>query len=298
MYDRIVIAVDGSDEAKHAARRGLEVARVFDATVTVIHAIERNALQLTRTADERTQVRERGQACLREIEELASGIGHSVSTELFEGKPATQISEFAAERDADLILIGRQGISGVSKRLLGGVTEQVLQRSDVPVFVVPGRNSPTDGPIDYSRILVPTDGSENAEKASPHAIAIAQDYDSEVHVLNVVDLQAAGGVFNAGGLESGFIDRLVARGREAVDAVVTRIEQATETGTVEAAVTRNSSQTGVADAVGEYVTENGIDLVVMGSHGRSNLERQLLGSVASTVLRTVDVPVLVVERTA
>jgi nucleotide-binding universal stress UspA family protein len=45
-----------------------------------------------------------------------------------------------------------------------------------------------------------------------------------------------------------------------------------------------------------YVQEHGLDLIVMGSHGRSNLRRQLIGSVASTVLRTVGVPVLVVTR--
>lgn len=55
---------------------------------------------------------------------------------------------------------------------------------------------------------------------------------------------------------------------------------------------------GAATGVQDYVGKTEIDLVVMGSHGRSNLKRQLLGSVASTVLRTVDVPVLVVKRTA
>ena len=298
MYDRIVIAVDGSDEATHAARRGLELARVFDATVTVIHVVEGKALQLTRTGDEKTQVRERGQACLTEIEELASEIDHPVSTELAEGKPAIQISELAAERDAGLIVIGRQGMTGVRRRLLGGVTEQVLHRSDVPVFVVPSGDSSTEGTAEYSRILLPTDGSENAEEASPHAVAIARNYDSAVHVLNVVDLQAAGGVFNAGGLEKGFTERLEARGREAVDAVVAEIERTGADVTVETAVERTGSYAGAAGGVREYVAENEIDLVVMGSHGRSNLERQLIGSVASTVLRTVDVPVLVVKRTA
>jgi nucleotide-binding universal stress UspA family protein len=297
MYDRIVIAVDGSDEATHAARRGFEFARVFDATVTVIHVVKGNALQLARTAEERTQVRERGRTCLREIKDLASKIGHPVSTELVEGKPAARISEFAAERNADLIVVGRQGMTGVRKRLLGGVTEQVLRRSDVPVFVAPGENPPAEGKTGYSRILLPTDGSENAEEATPHAAAIARNYGSEVHVLNVVDLQAAGGVFNAGGLETEFTERLEARGREAVDEVLTEMERAAGNVTVKAAVERTSSYAGATGGIREYVAENEIDLVVMGSHGRSNLERQLIGSVASTVLRTVDVPVLVVKRT-
>lgn len=49
MYDRVVIAVDRSDEAKHVARRGLEFAQVFDATVDVVHVVEQKALRLIRT---------------------------------------------------------------------------------------------------------------------------------------------------------------------------------------------------------------------------------------------------------
>jgi nucleotide-binding universal stress UspA family protein len=295
MYDRIVIAVDGSDEAQRAARRGLQLAQVFDATAAVLSVVEQKALRLTETSAEKTQLRERRESAITEIEELASELGHPVTTTLTEGKPAVQISEYAAEQDADLIVVGRQGLTGLGRRLLGGVTEQVLHRSDVPVLVVPGEDD-AEMEADYTRVLITTDGSENADVAIPHGIAIAQRYDSAVHVLNVVDLQAAGGAFNAGGLEKEFIERLDARGQDAVDSVATKIEDSAPDLTVETAVERTSSFEGAAAGVREYVEENDVDLVVMGSHGRSNLQRQLIGSVASTVLRTVDVPVLVVKR--
>ena len=108
-------------------------------------------------------------------------------------------------------------MTGLGRRLLGGVTEQVLHRSDVPVLVVPGEDNGGDTAAGYSRVLITTDGSENAEVAVPDGTAISQRYDSAVHVLNVVDLQAAGGLFNAGGLEEEFVERLDARGQEAVD---------------------------------------------------------------------------------
>jgi nucleotide-binding universal stress UspA family protein len=298
MYDRLVIAIDGGDEAQHAARRGLELASVFDATVYALHVVEQKALRLTETADEKTRLRELGAEILDDIEALASEFEHPLTTKLAEGKPAVQISEYADEQDADLIVIGRQGMTGLGKRLLGGVTEQVLHRSDIPVFVVPGEDGVSGTKERYSRVLIPTDGSENAEAATPHGVIIAQHFDSTIHVLNIVDLQAAGGAFNAGGLEKEFIERLEARGQEAVDRVRDEI---TETGPdveVETSVNRTTSFEGAAAGVREYVWDSEIDLVVMSSHGRSNLKRQLLGSVASTVLRTVDVPVLVVKRTA
>jgi nucleotide-binding universal stress UspA family protein len=297
MYDRIVIAVDGSDEAKRAARRALRLAQIFDASVSVLSVVERKALRLTETSDERTRLREGKEEALAEVEELASELGLSATTTLTEGKPAVQISEYADEQDADLIVVGRQGLTGLGRRLLGGVTEQLLHRSDVPVFVVPGEEEGDGTEADLSRVLVTTDGSENADVAIPHGTAIARRYGSTVHVLNVVDLQAAGGAFNAGGLEREFVERLDARGREAVDRVADEIGGSDPELTVETAVERTTSFEGAAGGVRTYVEENGIDLVVMGSHGRSNLRRQLVGSVASTVLRTVEVPVLVVKRT-
>lgn len=81
-----------------------------------------------------------------------------------------------------------------------------------------------------------------------------------------------------------------------VERVVKEIGETAPDLDVSTAVERTTSFDGAAAGVREYIEDNDIDLVVMGSHGRSNLQRQLLGSVASTVLRTVDVPVLIVKR--
>jgi nucleotide-binding universal stress UspA family protein len=156
MYDRIVITVDGSDEARRAARRGLRLARVSDATVTVLSVVEQKTLRLTETSAERTRLRERGEEALTEIEELASELGRPVTTTLTKGKPGAQISEYADEQDADLIVVGRQESTGLGRRLLGSVTEKVLHRSDVPVLVVPERTTMRWMPIIHASSSRPT----------------------------------------------------------------------------------------------------------------------------------------------
>ncbi|NUB93543.1 universal stress protein [Haloterrigena sp. SYSU A121-1] len=294
MYDRILIAVDGSDEAKRAAKRGLEFARVFDATVDVLHVVERKSLRLTRTAAEKKRLRERGETVLEEIVEIASDIGQPVTTELTDGKPSIRITDYAAERDAELIVVGRQGVTGFGKRLLGGVTERLLHRSDVPVFVVP--KGASDATTDYTDLLVPTDGSELAADAAGHGAAVARRCGSTVHVVNVVDLQAAGGAFDAGGLEREFVERLEADGEAIVEDVATGIGD--DVSAIATAVVRTTSFDGVAAGVREYIDDTEIDLVVMGARGRSNLGRHVLGSVTSALLQTVDVPVLVVTRSS
>ncbi len=298
MYDHILIPVDGSDEATTAAEHGLALADRFEATVSVLHVVERRALRLAAADDERARLRAQGEAIVDDVAALVPADGKSVDTDVVDGAPADRISEYAADRDADLIVVGRQGVTGLGDRLLGGVTDRLLRRTHTPVLVVPGGDAEADPAPDYSRVLLPTDGSDAADEAVPHAAAIARACGAAVHVLNVVDLQSAGGVFNAGGLEPAFVDRLEKQGQDAADAAVDAVETAAPDVAVHAAVERATPRGGVAAGIRDYVDEHDIDLVVMGASGRSTLDRHLLGSVVSTLLRTVDAPVVVVPATS
>ena len=138
----------------------------------------------------------------------------------------------------------------------------------------------------YETILVPTDGSEQAETALTHAIDLAGRYDATLHVLYVVDTgsMAAAGIDGAALLD------------ELEDTGETILSRAVETVTgadldVERALDYGSPH----EKIREYVDTNGIDLVVMGTHGRRGLGRYLLGSVTERVIRTVPVPVLAVR---
>ena len=292
MYDHILVGVDGSEEAERAARYALELASRVDASVTVLHVVEAGTLDLAKGSGEQTEFRQERAAVLADIEAIAEEVGHPVDDELAEGDPATQLTEYASERDADLVVVGRQGLTGVKRRLLGGVTEQVLRHSAVPVLVVPDEADV----FAVDRLLVPTDGSENAELAAPHAAALARIDGGAVDVLNVIDLHDAGGAFDAGGLPPEFVERLEERGEEAVDRAADGIRAEYAEAAVRTAVERTTAMGGVAAEIEAYIEDHAVDAVVMGSHGRGNLERALLGSVASKVLRSVDVPTLVAVR--
>jgi nucleotide-binding universal stress UspA family protein len=97
-------------------------------------------------------------------------------------------------------------------------------------------------------VRIPTDGSENAEATTPRGVVIAQHFESTIHILNVVDLQAARGVLNANGLEKEFIERLESQGQEAVDRVT---EETKESGEIEVqtAVERTTSYEGAASGI-------------------------------------------------
>jgi nucleotide-binding universal stress UspA family protein len=139
----------------------------------------------------------------------------------------------------------------------------------------------------YDQILVPTDGSPAADAAIEHAIDLASRYDARVHALYVVD----GSAYST--LEAGaeiVVEALESEGEEATE----RVSKAAEEAGVEVV---SSVVNGTAyRTIREYVEDNGIDLVVMGTHGRQGLDRYLLGSVTERVVRTSDVPVLTVRH--
>jgi len=276
MFDRLLIAVDGSDCARRAAKYGLELAARYDAAVDVVAVYGGDAAA--------------GEAILDEIVTMADDAGVPVETDLLSGKPAKSIVDRATDRGADLVVVGRRGRSGVRERLLGSITERVLRRSGPPVLTVPEGDIDDDTGTAYDDVLVTTDGSELAADAGPYAAEIASRFEAVLHVLNAVDIQAEAGVFDAGGVDREYIERLEDRGEKAIDDLLAALDT---TGLdVREAVIRGHAP----DVIAEYVDDNDVDLVVMSSEGQSNLAGQQLGTVAGRVLRTVDRPVLVVTE--
>ncbi|WP_049985429.1 universal stress protein [Halobellus rufus] len=138
----------------------------------------------------------------------------------------------------------------------------------------------------YDSILVPTDGSPASEGAVGHAIELAKQYGSTLHALYVVDT----GAYSA--MEVGS-DIVVEALREEGEQAVARVAEEAEAAGVDV---ETAVETGIAHrSITEYVDDEGIDLVVMGTHGRTGVGRFLLGSVAEKVVRTADAPVMTVR---
>ena len=138
----------------------------------------------------------------------------------------------------------------------------------------------------YDRILVPTDGSASAENAFDHALDLARTYDAELHVLYAVDVPP--GAIDAGA--SMLQSNLETEGTEAVELLADRAEREGFEN-----VTTAVEPGRVHEVILNYAEEEDVDLVVMGTHGRTGLDRYLLGSVTEKVVRLSDVPVLTVR---
>jgi len=139
----------------------------------------------------------------------------------------------------------------------------------------------------YDRILVPTDGSEGVERVLDEAVELAELTGATIHGLYVVDARDYSTLPEAKWLS--IAEELESAGEKALETVTDRAEAAgvDVTTTIERGVPH--------EQILEAADTNDTDLLAMGTHGRSGLNRFLLGSVTEKVVRGADVPVLVVR---
>ncbi|MFC7097711.1 universal stress protein [Halobaculum marinum] len=137
----------------------------------------------------------------------------------------------------------------------------------------------------YKHILVPTDGSTAVQGAIDRALDLAETYGATLHALAVVEP-----IYTVNEGLGSIYDTLESDAHEAVEEVADRGEAADVT-------VITAQRTGVPHReILEYADEEGIDLIVMGTHGRTGLDRYLLGSVTEKVVRLSETPVLTVRQ--
>lgn len=140
----------------------------------------------------------------------------------------------------------------------------------------------------YDRILVPTDGSSETERAVAHAAKLAVAHGADLHAVYVVNSASFAGLPMETSWE-GVGDVLQEEG----EAALSRVEDIGAEYDLE--VSTHLLQGSPSRRIVEFAEDEDCDLVVMGTHGRGGIDRLLLGSVAEGVVRACSVPVLTVQ---
>ncbi|MFC7082213.1 universal stress protein [Halorussus caseinilyticus] len=139
----------------------------------------------------------------------------------------------------------------------------------------------------YDRILVPTDGSEQSAVVS-HALNVAELCDATVHALYVVDEKA----LEYQPSEAGREETREARKSEGEEAVANIVEAAEDRGLETVTAIEEGTP---SEAIVAYADDENVEMIVMGTHGRSGVDRYVLGSVTEQVVRKSEAPVLTVN---
>jgi nucleotide-binding universal stress UspA family protein len=146
MFNRIMIATDGSEPSYQAANQGVEIARVSGGQVVAVYVVDVHRLAQLPGYAGIAGMKDRllelmlheGKEATEEVERIALEGGVPCSKIILRGHPSDELLRYSQESSADLLVMGSVGKSGLNRFLLGSAAEKVVQHSRVPVLLVPG----------------------------------------------------------------------------------------------------------------------------------------------------------------
>jgi nucleotide-binding universal stress UspA family protein len=140
MFKRIVIGLDGSDDAAAAIPAAVELAKAGGGEVVIAHVVERIGAKgdMAPVYADEDEIKQQIEAEAEKIR--GEGVEARVETAtVILGGPAHSIEEIADQAAADLIVVGAKGRAALTALLVGSVPDRLLRISSRPVLVVPAR---------------------------------------------------------------------------------------------------------------------------------------------------------------
>lgn len=265
---RIMLVTDGSEYTESATSEAIEMARRCQADLFAFTVLPTPFYGSTLGDSMHDQEKQQAVERLLKVRARAEAVGVNCEILLGHGDDAwPEIVDQAEQSAMDVIVMGRRDQGDVMRSLLGSTTEKVIGHSHSDVLVVPrGAMSAGKG------LIVPVDGSRYSEAAADTAVKLAQRCPMPVTVVSVAS-----------------DDSQLEEARRMAEQVRVRMQASLPA--VDLVV-----RVGEPDAVIIALTEDRqADLIVMGSHGRTGLDRLVLGSVSARVIGQARCPVLVVR---
>jgi nucleotide-binding universal stress UspA family protein len=309
LISRILFATDFSPCSEEALQYALHWGKVCEAQIDCIsvlpihHHLDMEGTVLQLYLDEQRKI------IHPRLETLAQYIrkhhGPCVTHEL-SGIPHSTICEVAKETGADLIVLGTHGWSGIDRFLLGSTAERVVAQAPCPVLTIK-TTSPQSKALAYAtdkeiqglrtppspetcsprHVVVAVDFSDCSQDAVEYAFNIAKEFDVHITLVHVEELPSYSLDFNLTYLET------QKEKRRQADKQMKELCRLFETKGITATCVQKVPP--VPEAIIKTIEDNKANLLVMGTHGRSGLSRLLMGSVASTLLRKAQVPIVTVH---
>ncbi len=283
MTRRILVATDFSTRSDRALRRAILLARQASAELILIHVIDDD--------QPRRLVESQEQAVAALLQELTLTVrdGDGIACEnprVSLGCPFEEIVRAAEELSADLIVIGPHRRQILRDNFLGTTAERTIRESRAPVIMANGMPA---GP--YRSILIATDFSECSAAAAETAKALGLVDHGQIIVLHVLDAPEGGPIVRASMSMQEWENRLAEESESASQELERFMRKA---GLVAARQVIEPDEESTAMAIDNFAKAAQVDLIVIGTHGRTGLEKWMLGSVAESMLRTAQMDVLAI----
>ena len=295
MLRRLVVPLDGSELAERALPYATCLAEAGNGQVVLVRvALAPPPSGFDWEAQQVAAVHVAEQYLAKVAEELSPRV--PTETRVPYGNAAAQIIETVRESEADGVVMASHGRTGLAHLVYGSVAEAVLAGSPVPVFLVqaqPGEGAASFDPPS-ARLLVPLDGSAFAEAALRTAID-ALGPTGELVLVRVV-APADHVVRDERDHVIAYLDQVQERIEREASEYLRSVGRQLASEHPDLKVRFDVRVGTPATALAAAAAEIGVDLIIMATHGRTGLQRAVLGSVAGGVLRTSRTPALLVHR--
>lgn len=281
MFRKLLCPIDfspGSDEALQFAAR---MAKELDADLVVAHVWHVPPLAYggeSLPINDLDAIRESAEQMLAGAKQQAIAYGAPrVSSRFVTGVPWAAIAELTQDPDIDLVVIGTQGRTGISRFLLGSVAERVVRHAECSVLVARGSYK------GFQHVLCAVDFSEPSRHAMHRAAELARE---NVTLFHSIEIPAAYGLFPSRTDDAIDYDRRA-------HLLMHEFEHELHATSKVSVSVQASFGSPAAEVLQLLERDTRVDLVVVGSHGRTGIRRVLLGSVAERIVRHARTPVLV-----
>ncbi len=292
-FKKILCATDFSDFSNHTVNYGVALAREFGSRLIICHVIDLSSVaiygefqldpigQQNRIIDDAKD----------QLETLTGDQPVDWEPMITVGKPADEILRAVEEEEIDLVISATRGRSGLKRLILGSVTERLMLTLPCPLLVLRSPEhqfiSSADHAIRLKKILVGCDFSPDSDQAFTHALSLAQEFEAELHLANVIETPAQSTILKS---ESSAVDEIQEDFRNL-------IRQKLKDLVPEEARNWCTPQTGILEGqpyeeLARYAESNDIDMIVMGIRGHGLMKTLFLGSTTDRVVRRAPCPVL------
>ncbi|OPY55125.1 MAG: Universal stress protein [Methanosaeta sp. PtaU1.Bin112] len=144
MINRIMIATDGSDASRKAAKIAVDIARRANGSITAVYVMDTERLSHLPGFSALPELKEKafrliqdeGQQALQFVEDQATAETVPFRKILAQGSPGKELIKISREQEIDLLVMGSMGRTGVEKILLGSVAGKVVLQSSIPTLLV------------------------------------------------------------------------------------------------------------------------------------------------------------------
>lgn len=296
---RLLVCLDRSVFSEASLPLAVSIARGLGGRSKLVHVLESPATGRAAGPTDALGwefVRAEAAEHLERVAERLGGEGVPAATALLQGHAAEQILCLADREESDLIVFTRHGEKGVTEWNLSSTADKIVQRARSSLLIVPASDSPYSAGAEakLARILVPLDGSPEAECALALAQRLAQSAGADLLLLHAVPPAQLVPRSRNNEEDEELLHRLAERNQRAAREYLDRTCEYASCG---GGVVRGLVESGDARQVlSTVVARELIDLVVMAAHGRTGDRNRPCGATTNDALRHVAAPVLMIQN--